>query len=268
MKQRKRPAADVEVIRAGSRYVWGRGRDFYGIWDQQHPDDPIATFDGSSRSDGWRYFQELEWEAKPIKPRHRLGHWIGRSLLVLLAFVVVALLGVIGFLLASNRTLEGSIFDLTNEAASGGETGAQPTVFVRHENVDGGYAFRYPSSWVPVDGSTGTELSSVDAGVTLAFAVTSERRIAVAAESIVRSLTGGWTDVEREPRHPRTVGAFDAVSVSGTGTDEAGRQIRFLVVAIDGGDRNFTIRVLVPREFDAAAVLPGVEEVVASFEPL
>ena len=113
MKQRKRPATDVEVIRAGSRYVWGRGPDFYGIWDQKHPEDPVATFDGSSRSDGWRYFQRLEWEAKPIKHRHRVGRWLRRFAVAVLAVVVVALLGLVAFLLLTNRTLEGSIFDLT-----------------------------------------------------------------------------------------------------------------------------------------------------------
>ncbi|MGZ8631400.1 MAG: hypothetical protein ACXWZF_10620 [Actinomycetota bacterium] len=270
VKQRKRPAADVEVIRAGSRYVWGRGRDFYGIWDQKHPDEPVATFDGASRADGWRYFQELEWEAKPIKRRHQVGRWIRRFLLAILVVVAIALLGLVGYLLYRNRSIEGSLWDriaADSAAVDAADAAAGPPVFVRHENAEGAFAFRHPANWTVVDRSTGTELSSTSEGLSISFEVTSDPRIGVAAESMARSVTGGWTGVELEPRQRRAVGAFEAVSVSGVGTDGAGRGVRFLVIALDGGTRNFTIRVLVSRDYDAAAVLPGVEEVVASFEP-
>ncbi|MGH2631131.1 MAG: hypothetical protein ACRDHI_11325 [Actinomycetota bacterium] len=267
VKQRKRPATDVEVIRAGSRYVWGRGRDFYGIWDQKHPDDPVATFDGSSRSDGWRYFQRLEWEAKPIKHRHRVGRWIRRFLVAVLAVIVVALLGLVGFLLVDNRTLEGSLFDLAGDAPAPTEPALGSTL-VRHENAEGGYAFRHPSGWAVVDRSTGTELSSTSEQVSISFEVTSEPRIGVAAESIARTFSGGWTDVVVEPLQSRKVAAFDAISISGTGTDDSGRALRFLVIAVEGGTRNFAIRVVVPREYDPSATQPQIEEVVSSFEPL
>jgi hypothetical protein len=267
VKQRKRPATDVEVIRAGSRYVWGRGPDFYGIWDQKHPEDPVATFDGSSRSDGWRYFQRLEWEAKPIKHRHRVGRWLRRFAIAVLAVVVVALLGLVAFLLLTNRTLEGSLFDLT---AADPPAPTEPTGsnLVRHENAEGGYAFRHPGGWTVVDRSTGTELSSTSDGVLVAFEVTSEPRIDVAAQSIARTFTAAWTGVAVEPPQVRKVAAFDAVSISGTGTDENGVAVRFMVIAVEGGARNFAIRVVVPQEYDPTSAQPQIEEVVASFEPL
>lgn len=265
MKQRKRPATDVEVIRAGSRYVWGRGPDFYGIWDQKHPEDPVATFDGSSRSDGWRYFQRLEWEAKPIKHRHRVGRWLRRFMVAVLAVIVVALLGLVAFLLLNNRTLEGSLFDLT--AADPPAEPAESNL-VRHENAEGGYAFRHPSGWTVADRSTGTVLSSTSEQVSVAFEVTSEPRIDVAAESIARTFTGGWTEVDVEPLQIRKVAAFDAVSISGTGTDDGGRAIRFMVIAVEGGIRNYVIRIVVPQAYDPTAAQPQIEEVVASFEPL
>lgn len=269
MKQRKRPAADVEVLRAGTRYVWGRGRDFYGIWDQQHPDDPVATFDGASRADGWRYFQRLEWEAQPVKRRHGVGRWLRRFLLAVVIVVAVALLATAGYLLYRNRALEGSLWDrIAADSAAEAAAPAVPTVFVRHENAEGGYAFTHPEGWNVDDRSTGTELSSTGEGVLVSFEVTSDPRIDVAAESMARSITSSWTGVELEPAHERSIGAFDAVSVSGVGTDGAGREIRFMVIALDGGERNFTIRVLVPRDYDPAGVLTEIEEVVASFEPL
>ena len=269
MKQRKRPAADVEVLRAGTRYVWGRGRDFYGIWDQEHPDDPVATFDGASRSDGWRYFQRLEWEAKPVKRRHRVGRWIQRFLLAMMIVVAVALLATAGYLLYRNRALEGSLWDrISADRAAEAAAPAAPTVFVRHENAEGGFAFMHPEGWNVDDRSTGTELSSTDDGVLVSFEVTSDPHIDAAAEAMALSITSSWTDVALEPSQERSIGAFEAVSVSGVGTDGADREIRFLMIALDGGDRNFTIRVLVPRAYDPTGVLPRIEEVVGSFEPL
>ena len=185
----------------------------------------------------------------------------------MLAVVVVALLGLVAFLLLTNRTLEGSLFDLT---AADPPAPTEPTGsnLVRHENAEGGYAFRHPGGWTVVDRSTGTELSSTSDGVLVAFEVTSEPRIDVAAQSIARTFTAAWTGVAVEPPQVRKVAAFDAVSISGTGTDENGVAVRFMVIAVEGEARNFAIRVVVPQEYDPTSAQPQIEEVVASFEPL
>ena len=41
-----------------------------------------------------------------------------------------------------------------------------------------------------------------------------------------------------------------------------------MVIAVEGGARNFAIRVVVPQEYDPTSAQPQIEEVVASFEPL
>jgi hypothetical protein len=57
-----------------------------------------------------------------------------------------------------------------------------------------------------------------------------------------------------------------SLMVSATATDDAGRSVRILAIAIRGEPRNYAISILVPRHSDPARVLPLIEEIVSSFE--
>lgn len=106
------------IIHAGSRYDYGYGPDYYGIWDKQAPGSPVERFPLSddARTVGWDRYVRLEPSAEGVDIRPINPPWIdqmntkaskrGRWIVVgaLLAFVGV----MVGLLVVKNTGAGGS----------------------------------------------------------------------------------------------------------------------------------------------------------------
>jgi hypothetical protein len=63
-----------------------------------------------------------------------------------------------------------------------------------------------------------------------------------------------------------TIAGSPSLLASGTTTDESGRPVRFLAIAVRGDAHNYAITIVVPAGSNPSRVLPRVERLVASFE--
>jgi hypothetical protein len=54
----------------GSRYLLGYGATFFGIWDRQHPDEPVERFPRTDEGWGqaWRRYTQIESNYAEVKP--------------------------------------------------------------------------------------------------------------------------------------------------------------------------------------------------------
>lgn len=62
-----RDAAVAEASRR--RFLLGRGRDFYAIWDVENPGPPVERFEETERARAWLRWQDMRAD------RHRSGIW-------------------------------------------------------------------------------------------------------------------------------------------------------------------------------------------------
>lgn len=100
-EREEQPAERIGLIHAGDRYAYGFGRNFYGIWDEMSPENPVERFPASAqgRVEAWNRYLELEPSAAESDaaasfageealdgPRSRRRFWVivGATLLVLI----------------------------------------------------------------------------------------------------------------------------------------------------------------------------------------
>jgi len=96
------------IIHSGSRYVFGFGPDFYGIWDEMAPGEkPLERFDTSQegRGAGWQRYLELDpaaadfvpsWMVPPHVEGPKRRRWIAWAIaagVVAIAIVAIVVFG-------------------------------------------------------------------------------------------------------------------------------------------------------------------------------
>ena len=132
------PVQRLGIVHTGSRYAFGYGPDFYGIWDEFSPDWPAERFPATSegRLEGWQRYVELEPSARevrldwlPVAPEEeQRGRGFSRRARWLLAAGVVAVV-IIGAVIAAGL------------AGGGGPTAGSAAEQSRaHLDVSGGFS--------------------------------------------------------------------------------------------------------------------------------
>jgi len=243
----------IEILDSGRRYTLGRGGDTYYVWEKRKPKNLVEhDWEGSARQEFWR----LEEQGQVTRRRRwtKVGVVVGLLLAYGIAVAVVLAVN------DASRSPSGPV---------PAQVEALGTVAAGHAlNPEGGFAFQVPEGWLLKDAGPTSEIASPDGSVSISMTTAPDGALDEASASFVDHLLTAWSDAETEPAHSRTVGTLPALSVSGTATDQAGEQIRFVSVVVDSGERNHAISVSVPESWDAVAFMPAVDELLSSFSPV
>ncbi|MFN2590606.1 MAG: hypothetical protein ABR518_07525 [Actinomycetota bacterium] len=136
----------------------------------------------------------------------------------------------------------------------------------RTENAVGGYEFSYPPSWqLTTDGST-SKLTAPDGSVVVSLGRGPAGDMSAASARLVAQIQGEYRRVKLGARQSQLVGGAPALTVSGTGRNDAGVSLRFLAITIEGTDgTTFAITAFTVADADPKEVVPRISEVVDSF---
>jgi hypothetical protein len=180
-------------------------------------------------------------------------------------FLVVAAIPILIIVATAGRPAED---DLAGLSPPGEETPPNPVHFANLTNVGGGYAFSYPSTWVVSEAGTSTELESPSGDIVVTFGLGTALGLEAESARLLESAAVPGEDMELIGTSRELIGGSPSFLASGTSTDETGRRVRFLAIAIRGEPSNHTISIVVSAGLDATQVLSRVERIVGSFEIL
>jgi hypothetical protein len=155
-------------------------------------------------------------------------------------------------------------------APSSAPSPAVPDVAPRtteHENLLGGFAFAYPTSWQIIESGARTFLESPDGRLVLGFGRAHGASLEAGADRTIEEIVEGWRDHELTGTTHEVIAGSRSLLVGGT-IAEGERALRFLAITVRARPRNFAISILAPRGADPMRVLPRIEEIVASFQML
>jgi hypothetical protein len=133
-----------------------------------------------------------------------------------------------------------------------------------HVNDQAGYLFSYPDGWDLTRSGAHTELSNPTGAVLMSFGTAAGGSLTDTTDAAIAGLARSYRNIEvSQKENQRTEQGQPSLVLGGMATDEVGRPISFLVVAIQGQTRNWsiTIRLLA----DPTDSLQAIEEIVGSF---
>jgi len=143
-----------------------------------------------------------------------------------------------------------------------------PPGVVDYTNIEGGFGFSYPSTWELIGAGSSVRLESPGGDTVVSFGSVAADRLDAASEGVIEAMPGAGASQELIGTTRQRIGGAPSLLTSGTATDESGRPVRFLAIAVRGDVRNYAITIVVPAGSDPSRVLPRVERVIASFEIL
>jgi hypothetical protein len=142
-----------------------------------------------------------------------------------------------------------------------------PSASWTHSNEVEGFAFRYPRGWIAFDVGRTSTVQNPDSSLVITFGPGSATDLQVESTAFLASLRREYRDVEVLARQNTIIQGSPALMASGTGTNRAGVQIRFLAIAVTGTQRSYDIAVFTDADADPTAVQPPAQEIVGSFRP-
>ena len=142
-----------------------------------------------------------------------------------------------------------------------------------HTNLVGGYAFTYPRTWIVQELGAETDLASPDGETVISFesGETLQAGDGGGEHPGDQDLLGSFGSIVKPSvlgTAWQQVAGHRAFLVSGTGDDQLGRSIRFLVIAIPAERPTHAISIVVPAHSVPSRMLPRLERIVASFDIL
>lgn len=143
-----------------------------------------------------------------------------------------------------------------------------PPGVVDYTNIAAGYGFSYPSTWDLNQVGSSARLESPGGDTVVSFRSVAADGLGGASEGVIEAMPGSVTSQELIGTTREQIAGSPSLLTSGTATDELGRPVRFLAIAVRGDVRTYSITIAVPAGSDPSRVLPRVERVVASFEIL
>jgi len=141
---------------------------------------------------------------------------------------------------------------------------APPGVVV-YTNIAAEYGFSYPSTWQLNEVGSSVRLESPGGNTVVSFGSVAADGLDAASEALIEAMPGSVTSQELIGTTREQIAGSPALLTSGTATDESGRSVRFLAIAVRSDVRTYAISIVVPAGSDSSRVLPRVERVVASF---
>jgi hypothetical protein len=135
-----------------------------------------------------------------------------------------------------------------------------------HVSAPGGYLFSYPNTWGIRNSGSTTHLASPDGDVVMTFRIAPPGPLHEAADQQLTSVTTAYRDVELVAgRVERTLQGLRSYVVGGTAIDANGASFDFLVITIEGPEKNHGISVRFSAEAKPLDALPAIQQIVASF---
>ncbi|MGI8774911.1 MAG: hypothetical protein ACR2KQ_07860 [Actinomycetota bacterium] len=138
----------------------------------------------------------------------------------------------------------------------------------RFVNKRGGYRFSLPEGWKANKKGPRTELRGPKRVAAMSIAPIKTHSLKKVSRSLVRSIRAGYSKVKVEGRENSPIGELRSRAVAGRAVNERGAKLRFLAIAIKGSKRFFGVGVFTPRSSDPSQVVPAVQTIVSSFEPV
>jgi hypothetical protein len=138
-----------------------------------------------------------------------------------------------------------------------------------HVNGLGGYSFEAPPGWEIRDRGSSSRLTSPDGDIVMSFGAGRPGSLEAAVQALSESIRQVYENVSLGSAPQATmIEGHPAVLTSGSLDNAAGVPVRFLAIAIRLGGENLLIGVFVSQPADAAEVLPAVDDVIGSLEPM
>jgi len=161
------------------------------------------------------------------------------------------------------------------DGAPGGETGtgsttAAPPVDDTHEvvNTVGQYRFETPTGWSTTQDGRTTTVTSPDRATVITLGVGLVGPIPSAGTLFFQKVASHYRNVQVIPPEAKQVGSRQALIYGGIGINAKNTDIRFLAITVENNPINYAIAVFTAADSDPSVVLPPVNQVIDSFQPL
>lgn len=143
-----------------------------------------------------------------------------------------------------------------------------PPGVVEYTNIAADYGFSYPSTWQLNEVGSSVRLESPGGNTVVSFGSVAADGLDAASEGLIEAMPGSGTSQELIGTTREQIAGSPSLLTSGTATDELGRPVRFLAIAVRADIGSYAITIIVPAGSDPSRVLPPVERVIASFDIL
>ena len=162
------------------------------------------------------------------------------------------------------RTADASVEDPMRRGLSAGNKDLPG--YEVHLNEMGGYLFSYPDSWELATAGDEARLASPDDEVIMTFGAGPSGSLEVASDRVIANVTSSHTDVDLVTAEiERTPQGFRSIVAGGDALDTRGARVRFLVITIEGPDRNRAITVRFSPSANPLEASPTIQEIISSF---
>jgi hypothetical protein len=219
----------------------------------------------TARRTSWRGIRRAARRARNAALDWLLDHDPFELILLALGFLVVAATPILIIVATAGGPSEDDLADIS---PPGEEAPPNPVDVANLTNVAGGYAFSYPSTWVVSEAGTSTQLESPSGDIVVSFGLGTALGLEAESARLLESAAVPGDDLALIGTSRERIGGSPSFLASGTSTDETGRRVRFVAIAIRGEPRNYAISIVVSAGLDATRVLSRVERIVGSFEIL
>ena len=132
-----------------------------------------------------------------------------------------------------------------------------------HLNEMGGYLFSYPDSWELTAAGDDARLTSPDDEVVMTFGTGPSGSLEVASDRVLGKVANSHANVDLVAAE--TPQGFRSIVAGGDALDASGARVRFLVITIEGPDRNRAIIVRFSPSADPLEASPAIQEIISSF---
>lgn len=135
-------------------------------------------------------------------------------------------------------------------------------------NTTGQYRFEAPAGWSTSQQGRTTTVTSPDQKTVITLGVGRAGPIPVAGTLFFQEVAGHYKNVQVIPPEAKTVGSRTALVYGGVGSNDQNTRIRFLAITVENNPTNYAIAVFTAADSDPSIVLPPVDRLVSSFQPV
>ncbi|MGH3765850.1 MAG: hypothetical protein ACRDS0_20795 [Pseudonocardiaceae bacterium] len=135
-------------------------------------------------------------------------------------------------------------------------------------NAAGKYRVEAPTGWSTTQEGRTTTLTSPDQATVVTLGVGRIGPLPVAGTLFFQQVAGNYKNVQVLPPEAKDVGSRSALIYGGVGTNAKNVSIRFLAITVENKPTNYAIAVFTAAGSDPKVVLPQVNHLVDTFQPV
>jgi hypothetical protein len=147
-------------------------------------------------------------------------------------------------------------------------SGSNPVDTHQMVNAAGRYSFEAPDGWSATQQGRTTTLTSPDGSTVITLGVGRTGSLPLAGALFFQQVAGNYHNVQVIPPEAKQVGSRPALIYGAMGDNGQNVRIRFLAITVKNDPTNYAIAVFTAAGSDPNVVLPPVNRVVDSFQPL